>query len=72
MSLPSPVSQFLHWKKLYFRLKYCDPDTVSTVTTMLRPLSGSSTCPEPNGPLFIQAGQLINTTPNYTLVQLAR
>ena len=66
-------SQFLHWKKTYFQLKHCDPAAISTVTTILCPLSASGVRQQqPNGQLFTLAGNLIDTNPNFTLVHLAR
>ena len=64
--------QFLRWQKLYFRLKHCDPDAVSQVTSILCPLSVDPKPPEVNGQWFTQAGALINTTPNFKLIHLAR
>ena len=59
---------------MYFQLKHCDPATVSTVTTILRPLSTGDVNNQTqlNGQLFVPAGNLVNLHPNYTLVHLAR
>jgi glycopeptide antibiotics resistance protein len=62
---------------MYFQLKHCDPAAISTVTTILRPFSSTTSIinnqTQPNGQLFIPAGNLINNLhPNFTLVHLAR
>ena len=58
---------------MYFQLKHCDPATISTVTTILRPLSTSRVNQaQVNGQLFTQASNLVDANPDFTLVHLAR